>query len=131
MRALDGGRRTKPDLSAYAELAETSDDREVQGGGRVASANFSAGSVTSELLNTPVVGALAWLVVGCTPFLRDLCFGKGALLGIVHESVQTISVAMVPSMMLLLSANKLPPCSSSHTAARRRNEYPALALFEL
>jgi len=76
------------------------------------------------LISPPIVGALTGLIVGCTPALRGLFYGANAPLWVVAEAMETISMAMIPCMLLLMGANMLPTTtlpkssSSGDTATR-------------
>ena len=66
------------------------------------------GSVAYGLISPPIVAALAGLFVGCTPF-KALFYGAGAPLSVLTEAMGTLSMAMIPCMLLLLGAASLFP----------------------
>jgi predicted permease len=64
--------------------------------------------VAYGLISPPIVAALAGLFVGCTPF-KALFYGAGAPLSVLTEAMGTLSMAMIPCMLLLLGAASLFP----------------------
>ncbi len=62
----------------------------------------SARSVLREILNPPLIGMIAGVVVGTTPLLKDLFIGASAPLGPLFKAAEIMGAAAVPCALITL-----------------------------
>eukprot|EP00186_Timspurckia_oligopyrenoides_P003754 CAMPEP_0182442320 /NCGR_PEP_ID=MMETSP1172-20130603/1239_1 /TAXON_ID=708627 /ORGANISM="Timspurckia oligopyrenoides, Strain CCMP3278" /LENGTH=447 /DNA_ID=CAMNT_0024637095 /DNA_START=151 /DNA_END=1494 /DNA_ORIENTATION=+ len=76
--------------------------------------------IWARIFAPPIIGALAGLVFGSVPFLRNLVFAKDAPLGAVVDALKTLGSAYTPCAVLVLAGSLATPqksASSSSSAA--------------
>lgn len=73
--------------------------------------------LATRVFSPPVMGSLFGMVVGLTPFLRNLFLPASGLLHPVFEAARTVGAGYLPAVLLVLAGSLTPPTPTPEEAA--------------
>jgi predicted permease len=73
--------------------------------------------LASRVFSPPVLGSIFGMVVGATPFLRNLFLPASGILNPLFEAARTLGAGYLPAVLLVLAGSLTPPTPTPEEAA--------------